>query len=113
MVTFASIEKLLSGWLERTDISRLVESTGMIRSRLNTPSLFFGTSLPTSERLDCVLKWNQVGKISFIPVALLALSLILPATTVWLFGITGIPLVFSTAFIIAISLGHFWRKNVK
>lgn len=67
VVTFSSIKKLLSGWLKMTGFGGLVESTGIIRSSLITPSLFFDTSLPTSEGLDYVLKWNQVGKISFIP----------------------------------------------
>ena len=67
VVTFQSIKKLLSGWLKMTGFGGLVESTGIIRSSLITPSLFFDTSLPTSEGLDYVLKWSQVGKISFIP----------------------------------------------
>lgn len=66
VVSFLNMKNLLSGWLNMSGFGGLVESTGIIRSNLVTPSLFFDTALKTSEGLDFVLKWSQIGKINFV-----------------------------------------------
>lgn len=58
-------------------------------------------------------KLNLSFSTSFIPIVLLSLTLILSSLTVDLFGLIGIPIAFSLAFVVSILLASLWRKSVK
>lgn len=58
-------------------------------------------------------KLNLSFSTSFIPVILLSLTLILSSLTVDHFGLIGIPIAFSLAFVVSILLASLWRKSAK
>jgi glycosyltransferase involved in cell wall biosynthesis len=66
VVAFPNIEKLLLGWLRMTGFGGLVESTGMIRATLVSSSSLFDTNLKTSEGLDFVLRWKELGNVDLV-----------------------------------------------
>jgi hypothetical protein len=58
-------------------------------------------------------KLNLSLSTSVIPVVLLGLTLILSSLTVVVFGLIGIPIAFSMAFVFSILLATLWRKSAK
>ena len=58
-------------------------------------------------------KLNLSLSTTVIPIVLLGLALILSSMTVFVFGLVGIPIAFSLAFVFSILLATLWRKSAK
>ena len=100
-------------------ISRIFISNFLGQEWLLPGSIFiaFGVQEILRGAYQISLNYNSKLNLSFstsvIPIVLVILVLILPSFTLSVFGIIGIPIAFSAAFMVAITLAFFWRKNAK
>lgn len=61
-----TVEKLLFRWLDMRGFGGLVESTGMLRTKVINEQLLFDSSLRTTEGLDFVFNWQNRGKVGLL-----------------------------------------------
>ena len=100
-------------------VSRVLISSYLGQEWLLPLSLFvaFGIQEILRGAYQVSLNYNSKLNLSLstiiIPVVLLGLTLILSSLTVVVFGLVGIPIAFSLAFVLSILLATLWRKSAK